>query len=487
MPTVPKLTENRIRQTPVPGVRVSTQLDPEASGYGPSAKKTTKAARDLAVKVENIALAEKQKADKIKVRDASAKMAEFENDFLFNPQTGAINKKGENSFTIPEEFNEAYNEKIEEINSSLANRTQKMAFTGIAQQYHSSIERTINKYISGERLEYDMQVTESVLENESTAAINSYENLERVALAMDRIETTIVDFSKTNGMPEEWEKAKIFDAKNKIHIGVVDNLLTKNTAAAIEYYKSNKEEINQKDLTEYELTKKINAFQKMNVYKLEDALFDKIIEGTATVDDVLSISMPVEEGGIGSKRAKVIVDKIKSQQKSKLKNALALIDGSGISEKEAITYIDLVDKLLSKDTDNFNAKQLLVDALADGVVDSEEGKNINKIKGLLADVNFNNTRGWWINRLKGLKSLFNKENLSNQELMAEIKFMLNKFPEGEEKIDELQQTVDARLRAIQTKKDSRGSEYYEGQRIAGKDRLSYIVHYVNGVPTFIPE
>ncbi|OPX89061.1 MAG: hypothetical protein A4E53_01669 [Pelotomaculum sp. PtaB.Bin104] len=486
MPTVPRITENRVLNQPVLGVRVSANTDNEAFGYGESAQRSTKASQQAASTLQNIALVEKEKADKIKVRDATAKMAEFENEFLYNPQTGAVNKRGENAFSLQNDFNEAYQKKVEEINKSLSNRIQRMAFSGVAQEYRVNMERTVNRHIAGERLEYDMSVTDSVIRNESNVAMNSFQDPRRVALAFERIDAAIDSFAEANGMPKEWTEAKKFDDKSRVHIGVVENLLTRNTKAAMEYFMANKEEINQGNLNEADLKKKIDAYQKINVYKIEDGIYDKMIAGTATVDDVLSVSSPIEEGGIGSKRAKQLIDKLKAQQKSDLKTALSLISGE-VSEEEAVKYIDLVDKILSRDSDNFNAKKMLVDAMADGMVDKGEAQNINNIKQRLEDINFNNSSGIFVDIFKWFKKVRKDDNLSNERIMSEIKFLLRSFSAGGQDPETFREMASERLKGIQQEKDPRIGGYYEGQEVVGKNNQVYVVKFVDGKPTFIPK
>ena len=149
------------------------------------------------------------------------------------------------------------------------------------------------------------------------------------------------------------------------------------------YFKENKSEINQSDLNEAGLEKAIKTVQSANKEKILDDLEGKLIDRNLTPEDVLDVSRPVAQGGIGMKSARSYIDRIKRIQNAEL-NEIA--DILGVKTREDIEYIGLVDKLIDDTVDNFTMKQVLVDAYIDGGLTTQEQRKLDRIRKILKKV-----------------------------------------------------------------------------------------------------
>ena len=226
MVKVPRVTGPEVRPTAPPNVRLSRDIPLEALGAGASFRERSAAERELAGSLGAFALNEKRRADRIKVRESRSKIAEFQTNYLYDPEKGVLNRLGENSFTIPDEFEGAFNQKIQEIEEGLGNQQQRDAFSEIAQNSRVSMLEKINKHVSGQTVAYNKNVMQSGLINESNLAINGFDDLTNINESIRNQKIIIKEFAQDNGLPEEWVEQKTFDALSKTHIGVINNLIS---------------------------------------------------------------------------------------------------------------------------------------------------------------------------------------------------------------------------------------------------------------------
>ncbi len=172
-----------------------------------------------------IAQEEKQKADQLAVLDADKQLSALETNLQYNPQTGAMNRKGKDAFGLPDQIKSDWGKGIEEIQKNLHNDTQRMAFERSETSRWASLDSNIQRHVSGEIQKYDSEVTESYLANERDAASVNYMEPDRIALSLERQRTAIADHAQRNGLPSEWVKLKISDSDSKTALSVLNRML----------------------------------------------------------------------------------------------------------------------------------------------------------------------------------------------------------------------------------------------------------------------
>ncbi len=447
MPRVPKSGE-RVGQSSVPGVRVSTRGNSEAFGFGPSAQRVSNEMQNANSETLKIIQAEKTKADKVRDRDARSKMAEFSNEFLYNKDTGALNRRGESAFSVPDEFNEAYNKKYNEIRDSLASEDQRAAFEETALQYRLDMDRAINIHVSKQTQVYDEDRTEALVTNERQAAINSFDDPKRIALSLARQVKAIKEQGTDSGKPKEWVDAQITDSLSKTHVGVIENLILTDTRKAREYFNANKSQINQDNLNPYDLEQKILAFQTANSKKLRDDLEEKILDGTADPGEIKALGKDVEAGGIGAHEAGVLLKRMKDGQAADVKNAIK-------GDKDAKKFNKIVDKLIGDDVDNYNMKQELIEAWSSGGIDKEERNNLNRIRKLMEDATFKpSIFSWGFKKsAKQLKDRLEGAGFGDEDVKGALIKLINYNDDGKKDPEDMDNAARAILKEKQIKKN----------------------------------
>lgn len=179
------------------------------------------------------------------------------------------------------------------------------------------------------------------------------------------------------------------------------------------------------DLNKPDMIKKADtAINKISV-DLEDSLYDKFIEGTLTIDEVLNAGVPKDEGGVGAKKARTLLKQLSESQTVTLKNIAE-------NNNDALKYIDLVNKSLVDPVDRFRAKQIIVDSVSDGTIDNKEAKKISEIKSVLQDLKFNVSSDPFTNSIKTIKSWFGANNPDSRELAVSLRKLINGYEPGKQ-------------------------------------------------------
>lgn len=149
------------------------------------------------------------------------------------------------------------------------------------------------------------------------------------------------------------------------------------------------------------IEKKIDAVLKQNAIKKEDEFLSKFITGELSANEVMSESRPIEEGGIGVDKAKGLLDKLKKVQEKDL----SVITNKG-RHKGWMEYINLANVMLEDQVDNYNAKQLLVNAMADGGLNNEEASQLKIVKEAMQKIKGTATDGKVKNAYRAISRTF---------------------------------------------------------------------------------
>lgn len=244
MPTVPRYS-TQVGRSGLPGARVQADVPSEA--FRPAQPVDL---RGVQAGITKIVEEEREKANQIASVNARAALGKFTNELIYHPETGIINRKGQNAFGAPEEVREAWERKVGEITQGLGNETQRAEFTRYALEQGIEVERAVHRHVAGEIQAFDAETTEQYLAIERDAAVLQYDDPERVQLSIDRQIAAIKDHARRNGLPSEWTEAKVAETRSKTHASVLARILADgNDLDASEYYKKHKDEMTGADQT----------------------------------------------------------------------------------------------------------------------------------------------------------------------------------------------------------------------------------------------
>ena len=244
MPTVPLLQDNRIKEQSIDSPRVSTDTPEGLFGGGSSAQAVSKAGLGLAKRIDDIRREEANKADQIAILDADQKLAQLETDLLYNSQTGAVNKKGKDAFAVPDDVSTRYKDGVSEIEKGLNGDFQKRSFQDLSVKRGLFIDRTVQKHVSTQSRAYDEEVTTSYIANERNAAMENFDNEDRIKLSVDRQRGAILSHGDRNGLSSETMDLRTADMESKTYSDIITKVLNGGAdARGKEYYAKYKDKI----------------------------------------------------------------------------------------------------------------------------------------------------------------------------------------------------------------------------------------------------
>ncbi len=287
MPVVPK-SQSQVQLQGMPNLGLSANAPSEAFGAGQSMDKVMGAVSQ----VGKAYLEEKRKADQIAFMDADAKLSALQTRLEFDPDIGFQNKKGKESFGAPDSVHGDWTKGLEEIEGSLSNDDQKMAFRKSAQQRWADLDKGVQRHVGAEIRQYDNQTTESYIKNEVDAAVTNYKDPERVNMSLQRLQAATIDYAQRNGMPEEELKQKLTAIQSQAHSGIVNRFLANgDDMSASNYFNANKDKLSgdvasklEKDLEEGSL--------RGNSQRISDGIMSKRMSMSQAMDEVKKIEDP---------------------------------------------------------------------------------------------------------------------------------------------------------------------------------------------------
>lgn len=179
---------------------------------------------------------EQNKADQVARTAAERRLSDSENLLLFDPKTGAFNKKGKDAFGLPEEILPQYDEHVKEVAATLPKRLQP-AFTAQAAARRNDIAQQLNRHVAGEANAYDQAETNALIQSSQQAATNNWGDTKRIGLELARQHDAIAAYGRRTGAPDAVIADQIAAAHSKTHLDVIDHWLADdNPKRARQYY-----------------------------------------------------------------------------------------------------------------------------------------------------------------------------------------------------------------------------------------------------------
>lgn len=230
---LPHLETETVEPGQLPGPYSRLSYNPEQFGGG------------AAEALNQVGQQVKEKADALAVTDASNKLSDRLNTILSDPQTGLFNRRGKDALTVPKDFQDAYTQAISDINGTLTDVNQKVAFQQMASQQRSYREFQIDRHVSGEMQTFANQTYETAVKNAQMLGAENADNPEILAGAMQTQRNAIMTQAHTEGWGPDMTDYMLRSEASNMHFGVVNSLMEKGELdKAQAYYDNFKDEFN---------------------------------------------------------------------------------------------------------------------------------------------------------------------------------------------------------------------------------------------------
>lgn len=194
---------------------------------------------------ESIAIREEEQkqADEVVKTAYKNRLSEFDTNFLYDPQTGALNKKGFDAQSVPSDAAQAFEKVVGELNLGLNPRQRQLVYP-ITAQHAENLHATVTRHAFVEGQAYQAKELDSFLVNATNAAAANAGDPRRVGQELHDAVTAIRTHAPSLGQGPEQVQQQIDATRTRIHIGVIESLLAQDHAHdAKVYYDEAKDQI----------------------------------------------------------------------------------------------------------------------------------------------------------------------------------------------------------------------------------------------------
>jgi len=245
MPTVQR-AQREVSTAPLPGVRKTAAKTAASEGAGLAVAQGNLAesiggvgstvARMGVQGFNRIQDEERERADSVAILSAERQISEWENKRLYDPQTGALNVRGKDSFTMPEQINQEYDDLTGKIESGLGTDRQRAAFARLKMQRGAGLDLTVRRHVFNEMNRYEGEELKALVENAQSSAIANALDPRRVGEELDRAIGAIKTHAPRLGMGPEAVDLQVKAVTSTAHVGVIERLLADDRDGAAKAY-----------------------------------------------------------------------------------------------------------------------------------------------------------------------------------------------------------------------------------------------------------
>jgi len=205
MPTVPRITEQKVKLQPLPGVRLTTAgATEETFGGGTSLEQVGEASRSLSQIGMKYAVVQKRNADEVVVQEADNKAAIFQTDLELE-----IEKlKGKDAAGAYDKAKTDWSKMSEELDKSLANSEQKAALRSKLNTRFIKIQDYVKKHSAAQQVWYDNQVTEGGITVRREEAARKYTDDSIIDSSIAQQEQLRMQQAVRNGLSPKDDKTR---------------------------------------------------------------------------------------------------------------------------------------------------------------------------------------------------------------------------------------------------------------------------------------
>jgi hypothetical protein len=228
----------------LPGIRVPVEAPVEAFGGGQAVQSAFGAASGLGAEAEKLAAEEKKKADDLATQEAFAKTVELKNRLMYDPNQGAILRRGKDALGVADEYGTQFDKEADKINESLANDDQREIYHKIRLQQRSDFTGDLERHTAQEYQAYQGEVFTSSMKAAHDDAVLSADDPAKFDEKLRLQDALIVSHAARQGKDGAWVRAQIEDARGKTYTGVMESLLRqRKDAEAQDFWKIHKEDV----------------------------------------------------------------------------------------------------------------------------------------------------------------------------------------------------------------------------------------------------
>jgi DNA-directed RNA polymerase subunit F len=234
MPKVPEL--NRSVSTRALNLQnKEVRASETAFGGGPGVQRAIGA-------VSGLIETQKNQADDAQFKEAAAEISKRETESLYG-ENGALRKKGKDSFESYDPTMKGFDDSVNELKQNYNPRVQRR-IDEYKLRSKGNLDKAIQRHMFSEGQKYETQATKSLVKNEQNAAIENFNDPDRIWSSLNAQVLAIGNEANNKGWDEDTKDLEIGKAIGQTHYGVISKMVNGGAdQEAVEHYEKNKKTI----------------------------------------------------------------------------------------------------------------------------------------------------------------------------------------------------------------------------------------------------
>ena len=204
----------------------------------------------LAGDLTDIHQREMREANQTAVLNADNQLGTWQNEAIFNPETGAFTKKGQAALNITNDTLAQFDQQRESIASGLANEQQRQMFTQAALQRRSSLQGQLGGYEFDQQQKFKNQVDDAAKAMAMNTAALNYSDPKVIAESHARIDGILQLQAQRNGWAPEVLEANRTKATSDMYSDILKRQASQDPYKAQAALKQYQQYLTADDLTQ---------------------------------------------------------------------------------------------------------------------------------------------------------------------------------------------------------------------------------------------
>ena len=173
-------------------------------------------------------LVDKQRAETnaAVLQGAATKLGDYQNNDLFNPESGVYATKGGAAIGIAQTRLEAFDKQAVDIRNSLSSDEQRLKWDAYSAGQRQSYSGNLQKYEFKEIDQYKSDQVKGFLSTASQSAVLNYQNPEQINRSLTQIDAVLSSEGQRNGVAPELLEAQKLKIKSSIYADVLQRQAT---------------------------------------------------------------------------------------------------------------------------------------------------------------------------------------------------------------------------------------------------------------------
>lgn len=290
MPSVPEIN-SPVQQQGFSRQRFQDTTSLETFGGGQRTAQGFQAAQGMVKAGTELIAEEKKKADSVQVTQAYADAVKAKNDLMYNPKSGAINRRGQDAFGVMDEFMPQFDSRMDEIEGRLGNDDQKALFREIRIKQKMDFDGDLQRHTFKESQEFENETMKYGIEAAREDGVLNFQTPGKVGESLTTQRAIILNYAKNTGRSAEWTEMALKQAESDTHKDVIGRMLANgDDLMASTYMKTVKDSLTSDTLIQMEKAVEEGSIRGSS-QRIVDQLVTKYGSYTAAMKEVKGMDL----------------------------------------------------------------------------------------------------------------------------------------------------------------------------------------------------